>query len=195
MSKHHSSHHTTSSSSSNVKKVNSEDRKPYLDKICANPNIPPINGFKDLNSGNVFPSLQHTGLKSAFEPETTTVTNPHGRITHQYRLESYKTMKEIYRDDYELKGREDIFKVSHKQYLDKILVDMENKKSESVARRTKHWTAGKSQYGFSDSFNPNVTSASSHVSYSAAYEDDPDFVPTDDSHAINNAKNGQLFRS
>lgn len=144
-----------------IPNLNMEDRKPYLDKICVNAHTPSPEGAIEFNSVNTFPSLRHTGIRSKFEPPTTVVTNPHGRITSGYKDETFRTAQSIYRDDIELKSREVAFKTSHKQFIDLVLLDMEAKKRASLDRRAKHWTQGKSQLGFSEQFNSS--SAVKHI--------------------------------
>lgn len=134
----------------------SMDRKPYLDKICDNPHMPHVEGYKNLNSSTTFPDLKHTGIKSMFEPETVTTATPEGRITADFKQQSYLTMRDIFRDDVELKSRELVFKRSHKQFMDQILLDMDEKKSQSLDRRAKHWAATKSNLGFNDQFNSHL---------------------------------------
>jgi hypothetical protein len=140
-----------------------EDRKPYLDKICVNPHTPSPEGAVEFNSVNSFPSLlRYTRIKSIFEPPVPVVANPHGRLTNGFLDQSFRTVQEIYRDDLELKGREDAFKKSHKQFIDLVMLDMEDKKKQSLDRRTKHWNDGKSELGFSNQFNTTSMHESSH---------------------------------
>ena len=131
----------------------SVDRRPYLDKINDNPHIPVPTGHTELNSRKIFPNLRHTGLRSVFEPETVIVATPEGRITTDFKQQAYSTLKDIYRDDIELKNREEVFKISHRQFMDDILNDMEEKRNLSMSRRTKYWSTGKSNLGFTEQFN------------------------------------------
>lgn len=129
------------------------ERRPYLDKISNNAHIPAAEGCTNLNSTTVFPDLRHTGLRSIFEPASVIVATPEGRITTDFKKESYMTLKDIYHDDIELKNREVMFKKSHKQFIDDILMDLETKKSQSLEKRSKFWSSNKSKLGFSDHFN------------------------------------------
>jgi hypothetical protein len=129
------------------------ERRPYLDKIVDNPHVPHTEGYTDLNSIATFPNLKHTGLRSSFEPVTVTVATPDGRITSDFKQQSYHTLRDIYREDIELKSREDTFKKSHKQFMDDILQDMETKKRAGLERKTKYFNSKKAKLGFSDKFN------------------------------------------
>ena len=129
-----------------------EDRRPYLDKIHHTASLPPCDGYSDLNSRTTFPNLKHTGLRSIFEPETTIVATPEGRITTDFKQEAYQTLKDIFHDDIELKSREIVFKINHKQFMDDVLNDMESKRQASMTKRRKYWTANKSELGFDEKF-------------------------------------------
>jgi hypothetical protein len=129
------------------------ERRPYLDKIVDNPHVPHTEGYSDLNSTATFPNLKHTGLRSSFEPVTVTVATPDGRITNDFKQQSYSTLRDIYREDIELKSREVTFKKSHKQFMDDILQDMEAKKRAGLDRKTKYFNSKKAKLGFSDKFN------------------------------------------
>lgn len=129
-----------------------EDRRPYLDKINHTASLPPSEGFSDLNSRTTFPSLRHTGLRSIFEPESIIVATPEGRITTDFKQQAYLTLKDIFRDDVELKNREEIFKINHKQFMDDVLNDMEEKRQSSMKKRRKYWTNTKSGLGFDGQF-------------------------------------------
>jgi hypothetical protein len=133
------------------------ERKPYLDKICHNPHMPHVEGYNDMNSKTTFPDLKHTGIRSKFDAPSVIVTTPTGRLTADFKQQSYLRVKGIYRDDVEMNSREAIYKRSHKQFLSDILLDMEEKKHKSVERRLQHWTTKKTELGFSDQFNAGTT--------------------------------------
>lgn len=138
------------------------NRKPFLDKIAAKENTPVPLGNHDANIVTVFPDLKHTGIRSIYEPKSTVVANPDGRVTFKYKVESFDTMRNIYRDEIELNSRESTFKRSHKQFLDNILLDMEGKKTDQMTRQMKYWKSNKDSMGFSDQFNTATLSSADH---------------------------------
>eukprot|EP01031_Cornospumella_fuschlensis_P046042 gene46042-56360_t len=130
------------------------NRRPYLDKITSSTTTTPNHpGCTDFNSVTNFPSLKHCGIKSSFEPAELAVADPEGKLTMTFRVKAKRTMMPILRDENELNGREEVFKRGHKQYIDKILLDMENRKQDQIQRRMRHWTSSKSELGFSHAFN------------------------------------------
>lgn len=167
-------HQTTAPPPANT---NDDKRKPYLDKIVMKMNAPSPNPSNDeYNSITTFPNLEHCGIRTEFEPEITPVTNPHGVITPMYKIDAFEALKPIYRDQYELHGREVVFKRSHKQFIDDVLNDMEGTRTDQLTRKLKLWTTSKTQLGFGDNFNQSLanTKGNHNVASSSAYSMDPD---------------------
>lgn len=129
------------------------NRKPYLDKICNNSHMPFESGGSDFNSVTHFPSLKHTGIRTQYEKEEMAASDPEGKLTRTYRLAAVERMCPILQDDLQLKGREAVFRRGHKQFLDKVLLDMEAKKHDQNQRRMQHWRGSKAKLGFSSEFS------------------------------------------
>jgi hypothetical protein len=128
-------------------------QRPYLDKICAGPHLMSQRPGIREDTIVLIPPLRHTGIKSELHEQEIPVTTPEGRITKLYRQHTKTRLQPIYRDHQELSNREILFKKGHKQFIDKVLVDMEDKKKAQHERQMKHWKSTKSNIGFSDSFN------------------------------------------
>ncbi len=162
-SKHNGNHSrgpsTSRSTRSNGSRAESEkpepDVKPYLDKMVMKINLPlEIEGSNDYVSVTTFPELyRYTRIQSIYEPVTATTCNPHGTITPMYKVEACESMKPIYRDDKELKGRVETFKKFHRQFLDDVLNDMEELRVTQEQRKLQYWVNSKSKLGFAGSFN------------------------------------------
>lgn len=135
------------------------DRKPFLDKISTAPHIPSQDGQYGLVSLKNFPDLSHTGIRSKFEKQVPYATAKDGTILPSYKANAFKTTRMIERGLVKLNAREDVFKTGHKQFIDKVLCDMESTKQDKHRRQMKHWNSGKGKLGFSDSFNSMSSSA------------------------------------
>jgi hypothetical protein len=126
--------------------------KPYLDKICANPHY--ASQYQDITEEEVvvIPPLKHTGIQSELSKDIIPITNPEGRITPHYKFHSKTSLQPIYRDKKGFENREHVFKQGHKQFIDKVLLDMETQKRDKHERRMKHWKSNKDTLGFSNQF-------------------------------------------
>ena len=184
-------------SATDSQQAQDDKRKPYLDKLVMKMNVPvDVPGYNDFNSVNTFPNLEHCGIKTEFEPKTTPVTNPHGIITPMYKVDAYETLRPIYRDHFELSGREEVFKKSHRQFIDDVLNDMEGTRVDQLERKLKHWTTKKNQLGFKESFNQslgkNPAAASSSYSIDPDHSVDPNnvdaFNKTQESNQLGNTR-------
>lgn len=109
-------------------------------------------GFRE-DTVVLIPPLRHTGIRSEMYEQEIPITTPDGRLTRIYRQQSKKRLQPIYRDHQELSHREVVFKKGHKQFIDKVLVDMEEKKRTQFERQMKHWRSSKSEIGFNETFN------------------------------------------
>lgn len=137
----------------NHQRMSSQNRKPYLDKICSGPHLMSQRpGFRE-DTVVLIPPLRHTGIRSEMYEQEIPITTPEGRLTRMYRQQSKKRLQPIYRDHQELSHREVVFKKGHKQFIDKVLVDMEEKKRTQFERQMKHWRSSKSDIGFNETFN------------------------------------------
>ncbi len=171
------------------------NNKPYLDKVVTAPHVPRQPGQIGFHTTKNFPDLSHTGLRSKFEPQVPSATTADGRITDQYKRQAFLRNSAVERQLVKLNSREDVFKTGHKQFIDKVLCDMEDTKRRKSDRHMKHWNSSKSQLGFADSFNntsgnvisstttfhPHLTGTVSRgsptTSADDAYYDDSEFAP------------------
>lgn len=137
------------------------DRRPYLDKLSTNDNITSStqNNHEpegiNSTSKSVMPSLLHTGVKSSYGKATIPVNARNGNISTIFKAHTRKKLAPIFREDYEMSSKEDVFRTGHKQFIDKILLDLDERKKDSMRRRMRHWTTSKNRLGFEDSFNPD----------------------------------------
>lgn len=154
-------------------------RKPFLDKISSGPHFgsqAPI-GIRE-DQFVLIPNLQHTGIKTELHAPEIPITNPEGRITPFYKDFSQKKLQPIYRDKKQFDSREVVFKKGHKQFIDKVLVDMEDKKQKQVHRQLKHFSSKKSELGFDQSFNSTIPKGilkSTNSEFERSYSKDLEF--------------------
>jgi hypothetical protein len=126
--------------------------RPYLDKLVTSPHVPKQPGQTGYCSRKLIPDLTCTGIHSEFEPKTDPVTTADGRMTKVFVLNAYRTMRELQRGITKQNAQEEIFRIDHRQYIDKLLVDMEEEKKDKHERRMRHFKRTKDSMGFAGSF-------------------------------------------
>lgn len=133
--------------------------RPYLDKLVTSPHIPKQEGQIGYCSRKLIPDLSCTGIHSELEEKKQPVTTADGRMTKVFVLNAYRTMRELQRGITIQNAQEEIFKLDHRQYIDKLLVDMEEEKKSKHARRMRHFKKNKDSLGFGGSFEAYQNSA------------------------------------
>jgi hypothetical protein len=128
------------------------NNRPYLDKLVTSPHVPKQPGQTGYCSRKLIPDLTCTGIHSEFEPKTDPVTTADGRMTKVFVLNAYRTMRELQRGITKQNAQEEIFRIDHRQYIDKLLVDMEEEKKDKHERRMRHFKRTKDSMGFAGSF-------------------------------------------
>ena len=130
------------------------DSKPYLDKIITSPHLPKLPGQRGYSSVKTFPDISHTYLHSKFESDNSVpATSADGKITIAFKTKAFYTLKPIHKGLAELDAAENVCRIEHRQYLDKMLVDMEESRKSKYDRRMKYWRSSKEKIGFGDTFN------------------------------------------
>jgi hypothetical protein len=129
------------------------ESRPYLDKLVTSPHVPKQPGQVGYCSRKLIPDLSCAGIHSEFQPKREVVTTADGRLTNTFILNAYRSMRDIQRGIVVLNSKEEVFKVGHRQYIDQLLVDMENEKRDKHERRMRHFHKKKSVLGFDESFN------------------------------------------
>lgn len=135
--------------------------RPYLDQLVTSPHIPKQEGQIGYCSKKLIPDLSCTGIRSELETQPLPVTTADGRMTKVFVLTAYKTMRELQRGIVVQNAKEEIFKLDHRQYIDKLLVDMEEEKRDKHERRMRHWKKQKDSIGFAGSFDSAFGESSS----------------------------------
>ena len=128
------------------------NNRPYLDKLVTSPHVPKQAGQTGYCSRKLIPDLSCAGVHSEFEPKTEPVIAADGRMTKVFVLNAYRTMRELQRGITAQNAKEEIFKIDHKQYIDKLLVDLEKEKKDKHQRRMRHFKSTKDLIGFGGSF-------------------------------------------
>ena len=126
--------------------------RPYLDKLVTSPHLPKMEGQTGYCSRQLIPDLSCAGIHSEFEPKTVPTITSDGKMTKVFVMNAFRTMSDIQRGIVKQNAKEEIFKLDHRQYIDKLLVDMESSKRDKHIRRMKHWKASKDAMGFNGSF-------------------------------------------
>jgi hypothetical protein len=146
--------------------------RPYLDKVVTAPHMPKQDGQIGFHTTKFFPDLSHTGIRCKFEKQTPNATASDGRLTVSYKTKAFKRTSLIERGLIQLNSREDVFRTGHKQFIDKVLCDMENTKKDKNNRHMMHWNTSKSKLGFADSFNSQVTNTAMDENDESYYQSD-----------------------
>ncbi len=126
--------------------------RPYLDKLVTSPHLPKMEGQTGYCSRQLIPDLSCAGIHSEFEPKTMPTITSDGKMTKVFVMNAFRTMSDIQRGIVKQNAKEEIFKLDHRQYIDKLLVDMESSKRDKHVRRMKHWKTSKDAMGFNGSF-------------------------------------------
>lgn len=123
-----------------------------MDQLVTSPHIPKQDGQIGYCSKKIIPNLSCTGIRSELEEQPLPVTTADGKMTKIFVLTAYRTMRDLQRGIVVQNAKEEIFKLDHRQYIDKLLVDMEASKRDKHQRRMRHWKKEKNAIGFSGSF-------------------------------------------
>ena len=126
--------------------------RPYLDKISTAPHIPNLDGQTGYISTDCMPDISHTGIQTKIHPFIPPAVTPGGKITNEYRVNSYKTMGQLHREHLAANSMEITFKRGHKQFIDKVLCQMEDDRLRRVDRTHKYLKTNKEKLGFSENF-------------------------------------------
>lgn len=169
------------------------DSRPFLDKISTSAHLPPKPGQRGFCSVKTFPDLSHTYIRTKFDKGNPSSSTPDGRMTKEFTMRVKRKICTLHRGIAVLDAKEAAFKVDHKNYIDKLLLDMEATRMDQSQRRMAHWDSTKTGLGFSDKFNytgeserTRGTGAGTFVQSSEAegsfetYSEDGDHQDTDD---------------
>lgn len=137
------------------------NNRPYLDKLVTSPHIPKQEGQTGYCSRHIIPDLSCAGIHSEFEPKTIPIITADGKMTKVFVMNAHRTMRELQRGIVKQNAQEEIFKLDHRQYIDKLLLDMEGSKRDKHERRMRHWKSSKDAMGFGGSFEGAFTGESS----------------------------------
>ena len=112
---------------------------PYLDRIVTAPHYPKPEGCEGLKSTTVFPDLDHTGIRSKYSEPITHCTSLDGTLTKIWKDLAYIRWKDPSRWNEELNARERTFKAADKIFLNKILIEYDEDKKQSLKRINDHF--------------------------------------------------------
>lgn len=134
------------------RRVYNDNYQIYLDRICSSPHIPKPTGGLGYSSKKTLPNLEHTGIYSSFNPKSSNVTDTFGRITKEFKWNACIKTGKIEKQNVKIKYHQPFFKSNHSDFLNKVLVDMEDTRSFKVERNRRQWMEGKNNTGFSSQF-------------------------------------------
>eukprot|EP01036_Dinobryon_divergens_P028703 gene28703-37692_t len=136
--------------------------RPYLDKISTAPHVPNLDGQTGYTSTDSMPDMSHTGIQTKIHPYIPSAVTPSGKITNEYRIKSYKTMGQLHRENLAANSMEITFKRSHKQFIDKVLCQMEDDRLRKNDRTLQYLKTNKEKLGFSENFGETDMNATSN---------------------------------
>jgi hypothetical protein len=123
-----------------------QPRRIYLDKLATNVHVPNHALFTDHNETHVFPDLNHTGIPTQFGKFKPAACMPNGRIPSITRSKVFRKNKLIERERLQLESTEKLFVVSHKQFMNNVLIDLERVKTAKDNRRNDLWETSIKQF-------------------------------------------------
>lgn len=128
-------------------------KAPYLDKITTSPHIPSVPGQVGYVSVSeeTFPDLEHTGVRSKFQPKIIPTVDSHGKVTKIYKYNSNDRVSAVHHEECKMNGREGPITLGHKQFIDKILLDMQETKMLRMSRELRCYRTQKKELGYSSS--------------------------------------------
>ena len=135
------------------------NQHPYLDKITTAPHVPKLDGQSGYVTVDSFPDISHTGIQTKFRPYIPPAVSPAGTLTNDYRTKSYEKMGELYREHLAANSSEATFKRSHKQFIDKVLYQLEEDRLRKVDRTIQYLQFNKEKLGFSGNYGSAGASA------------------------------------
>jgi len=87
-----------------------------------------------------------------FRPYVPPALTPSGRLTYSYRSNTFEASCNLHREHLAANGVEVTFKRSHKQFIDKVLCQMEEDRLRKLERTTAYLQSTKGTLGFSENF-------------------------------------------
>lgn len=129
-----------------------DDYQVYLDRIYSSPHTPKPSGGLGYTSKKTLPSLEHTGIYSSFDPKPFNITDSFGRLTKEYKWNSCIATAKVEKQNVKVKYTQPFFTSNHRDFLNKVLCDMEDSRSFKIERNRRRWMEGKSEKGFDSQF-------------------------------------------
>lgn len=140
----------------------------YLDKLVTEPHVPKMKGQIGFYSTTNIPDLSHTGIESTFQPYGMTAYDQKKMsIRKSYREATNDRIKVLHREMIAANAIEKTFCKGHRQFIDRLLVEMEGDKRKKLNKTQKSWKSEKNAVGFgetefkffADSSTPAATSS------------------------------------
>lgn len=127
---------------------------PYLDRIVTAPHFPRPEGCEGVKSTQVFPDLDHTGIRSKYSAPQMHCTSLDGVLTKMWKDAAFKQWDTPARWNEELKARERSFRSADKIFLNKILIEYDEEKKKSLQRIRDHFYENFESMDMKDLFAP-----------------------------------------
>jgi hypothetical protein len=147
----------------------------YLDKLVTEPHVPKRKGQIGFYSTENIPDLSHTGCTTFYHPQPMTAYDQKKMtIRKSYREKANDKIKVLHREMIAANTIETTFNKGHKQFIDKLLVEMDIEKRAKLKKTQASWKSEKTQIGFASTefqfFPPDSPAVAS--SSSATKNDD-----------------------
>lgn len=141
--------------------IMSHSRHLYLDKISTAPHVPNVEGQIGFISTDSFPDISHTGVQTKFRPYVPPAVTPGGKLRADYRTNTFEMACSLTREDMAANSTEITFKRSHKQFIDKVLLEMEEDRLRKIDRTLHSLSSTKAKLGLGEHFGTTKANSSS----------------------------------
>ena len=125
----------------------------YLDKIATSSHLPRGEGSQKLQLVTRLPDLSHTGINVAYQVPPARVCAPDGYVSNRYKFNSYLSASHVERPKKKMENKTYFHIGNHRDFLNKVLCDLQNDKDAKLNRTVKYFSSEKSKIGFEESFN------------------------------------------
>jgi hypothetical protein len=125
----------------------------YLDKLVTSAHFPTQKGSIGSISKSLLPNLEHTGIQSTLGPQRQHCVGTDGNLLRSYKVNAFKNTKIVERPRQKKIFKEYFFQPNHRDFINKVLCEMEDLHLDKIKRRNSHWQSSVKELGFENSFS------------------------------------------
>lgn len=119
----------------------------YLDKLITSAHFPIQKGSIGSISKSILPNLEHTGIQSTLGQQRQHCVGTEGNLLISYKIDAFKNIKKVERPRQKIITKEYFFRPNHRDFINKVLCEMEEIHLDKIKRRNIHWQSGVKDLG------------------------------------------------